>query len=113
MMRAHRAAWLLAGREIPPETPQVLHRCDNPSCCNLDHLFLGTNADNQLDKARKQRGPKSKKGLPFGTWQLPGGRWASQYGRGNYLGTFDTWQEAAAIALYHKNLALYPDLSAN
>ena len=51
---AHRLAWMLTHGPIPHGL-SVLHRCDTPLCCNPDHLFLGTQADNMADKARKGR----------------------------------------------------------
>jgi hypothetical protein len=51
---AHRVAWEKVHGPIP-QGMQVLHRCDTPLCVNVEHLFLGTNADNQRDKASKGR----------------------------------------------------------
>lgn len=33
----------------------VCHACDVRNCCNPDHLWLGTNSDNQKDAGRKGR----------------------------------------------------------
>ncbi len=52
---AHRAMWTLTNGKIP-DGLCVLHRCDNPACCNIEHLFLGTRADNNADKMTKGRG---------------------------------------------------------
>lgn len=53
-LTAHRYAWILTNGEVP-DGLHVLHRCDNPPCCNPAHLFLGTHQDNMADKARKGR----------------------------------------------------------
>jgi hypothetical protein len=36
-------------------TDVILHRCDNPSCCNPDHLKKGTLSDNTQDMIAKGR----------------------------------------------------------
>lgn len=67
-IRAHRLAWFSCFGAIPA-TMNVLHRCDNPSCVNPDHLFLGTQKDNGQDMAAKGR---------HGAWTHP-----EQWSRGD------------------------------
>jgi hypothetical protein len=50
---AHRVAWQIYFGA--PHNKHVLHSCDNPSCVNVGHLFLGDQSDNMADKMQKGR----------------------------------------------------------
>jgi hypothetical protein len=54
VLPAHRIVWTLVNGPVPVGL-FVLHRCDNPPCCNPAHLFLGTKADNTHDMIAKGR----------------------------------------------------------
>jgi len=57
---ASRIAYSLIFHNVPINL-QVCHHCDNPSCCNPEHLFLGTNIDNVQDRDKKGRGASGEK----------------------------------------------------
>lgn len=66
-IRAHRVSYEAFIEQIP-EGMGVLHKCDNPPCCNPQHLFLGTNQDNMDDmviKGRKPRKSHCPQGHPY------------------------------------------------
>jgi hypothetical protein len=52
--RTHRLMWRSVRGEIPLGMC-VLHHCDNPACCNPDHLYIGTKADNARDRVCRNR----------------------------------------------------------
>ena len=51
---AHRVAYRLTFGPIP-EGMVVRHICDNPPCCNPEHLLLGTQSDNNKDSVARGR----------------------------------------------------------
>ena len=53
---AHRVSAFLSGMiDALDGGLHVLHKCDNPKCCNPNHFFLGTNEDNVADRVSKGR----------------------------------------------------------
>ena len=58
--RAHVISWMIAHSSKPSEL-FVLHRCDVPACVNPEHLFLGTQTDNNHDRDKKGRHAGAKK----------------------------------------------------
>ena len=64
-IQAHRFSWEYYNGKIPETSGYhgtcVLHHCDNPSCVNPKHLFLGSqrkNMDDMLTKCRQAKGDK-------------------------------------------------------
>jgi len=60
-LSAHRAAYEMFHGKILPNEVLLLHACDNPLCCNPNHLSEGTRADNRADtvlKSRQARGER-------------------------------------------------------
>lgn len=72
-IRAHRLSWQIHLGPIPEGEGHhgtcVLHHCDQPSCVNPSHLFLGTQADNMADMFAKGRG-RSLRGENHGRAKL-------------------------------------------
>lgn len=54
LLRSHRVAYALHNEGIDDDL-LVCHTCDNPSCCNPQHLFIGTPKDNMTDMISKGR----------------------------------------------------------
>lgn len=53
--RAHRWSWSFHNNETIPKGTHICHKCDNPSCVNPEHLWIGSPLENQRDRWSKGR----------------------------------------------------------
>ena len=53
----HRVSYRIFKNEFDPNLI-VRHTCDNPSCCNPEHLLLGSDQDNSTDMVNRGRSCK-------------------------------------------------------
>jgi hypothetical protein len=53
LQKAHRLAFFLTEGHWPE--PQCNHHCDNPPCCNPEHLYEGTQTQNNEDMVSRGR----------------------------------------------------------
>lgn len=56
--RVHRLIWESVNGET---NEQVLHKCDNKACANIDHLYAGSHANNVQDALARNRYKKGRK----------------------------------------------------
>ena len=55
MRRICRVVWEAHNAEPIPEGMVIRHTCDNPACCNPNHMIVGTNKENTADMIARQR----------------------------------------------------------
>lgn len=55
LVQADRWLWTYCFGDLP-EDGVLCHTCDNPTCVNPSHLYVGTQQSNMLDKEERQRG---------------------------------------------------------
>lgn len=98
---AHRYAHEREHGPIPRDMV-VDHACHHPWCVNPDHLRLATSAQNQANRAARERD------LPRGVVR-DGGRWRAEVG-GDHIGSFAS-PEAAAIAAREERSRRYGEFA--
>ena len=64
----HRVLWIENYGEIP-EGYVIRHKCDTPSCCNINHYEIGTQKDNVMDMIIRGKGNSQKNNI-YKNWKL-------------------------------------------
>lgn len=54
----HRVVWTIT-KGLIPDNRVILHSCDTPLCCNVEHMVIGTQLDNVKDMIKKNRDRKN------------------------------------------------------
>ena len=85
----HRQEWMKRNGAIPAGL-LCLHKCNNPKCYNVDHLYLGTNKDNAEYKVACGRA-KTNNGMR--------GKWGCSKNRGSKHGMAKLTEEAAVYIM--------------
>jgi hypothetical protein len=103
--RAHRIAFFLVYGKFEYSL-LICHRCDNPSCVNPQHLFVGTSKENTQDMISKKRMNPAKGENKGVTYRKETEKWRARYMR-NYqnvlIGEFRTKEEAVAALKKARN----------
>lgn len=60
LLKVGRVMWERANGRKMLYKMEACHKCDNPACCNPNHIFEGTHLQNMRDMQRKGRDNKSR-----------------------------------------------------